>query len=33
MKEAEVWGLGGLVFQPSSTTSYFVAAGELLNFI
>lgn len=32
MKEAEVWGQGGLVFQPSSTTYYFVAADELLNF-
>lgn len=32
MEEAEVWGQGGLVFQPSSTTCYFVATDELLNF-
>lgn len=33
MKEVEAWGRGGLVFQPSSTTYYFVATDELLNFI
>lgn len=33
MKEAEVWGQGGMVFHPRSTTHYFVAAGKLLNFI
>lgn len=33
MKEAEVWGQGGMVFQPSSTTHYFVATGKLFNFI